>query len=236
VKIIGAGVGRTGTLSLKAALERLGFGPCFHGRHVLDHPDRLPLWRAAAEGRAVDWSAVLAGYTSTVDWPGAAFWRELLAAFPDATVILTVRDAEGWYDSVERTIWRMFGHGPATERVERARATVPGLDVFTDFHRRMIWDGFFGGRFADRDHAIRVVEEHNAAVRRDVPADRLLTITPGAGWQPLCAFLGVPVPDEPYPHLNDPDRFWARVEARISETGVTPGGPPAPHAGEPARA
>jgi hypothetical protein len=216
--IIGAGVGRTGTLSLKAALERLGLGPCFHGRHVLDHPDRLDLWRAAAAGEAVDWRAVLAGYRSSVDWPGAAFWRPLRATFPRARVILTVRDREAWYDSVASTIYRMFGDGPADARVVEARRYVPGLDVFTAFHRTMIWDGFFGGRFAERDHAIGVFEEHNAAVRREVPPDRLLIIEPGAGWEPLCAFLGVPVPDEPYPHLNDPERFWARVEARISES------------------
>jgi hypothetical protein len=218
VKIIGAGVGRTGTLSLKAALERLGFGPCFHGRHVLDHPDRLPMWRAAAAGEPVDWHALLAGYAATVDWPGAAFWRPLLAEFPSALVILTVRDAQGWYDSVSRTIFRMFGDGPADDLVAEARRTVPGLDVFTDFHRTMIWDGFFGGHFADREHAIRVYEQHNAAVRAAVPAGRLLTIAPGAGWVPLCSFLGVPVPPEPYPHLNDPEKFWARVDARISES------------------
>ena len=218
MKIIGVGVGRTGTLSLKAALERLGFGPCFHGRHVLDHPDRLPMWRAAAAGEPVDWRAVFAGYASTVDWPGAAFWRPLLAEFRSAFFILTVRDPQNWYDSVDRTIFRMFGDGPADERVAEARRTVPGLDVFTEFHRAMIWDGFFGGRFADREHAIRIYQEHNAAVRRAIPAERLLTIAPGAGWLPLCSFLGVPAPSEPYPHLNDPERFWARVDARISES------------------
>ncbi|HEU4348960.1 MAG TPA: sulfotransferase [Actinoplanes sp.] len=218
MKVIGTGVGRTGTLSLKAALERLGFGPCFHGRHVLDHPDRLPMWRAAAAGQPVDWRALFAGYTSTVDWPGAAFWRPLLAEFPAARFILTVRDSSSWYDSVSRTIFRMFGDGPADERVAEARRTVPGLGAFTEFHRTMIWDGFFGGRFADREHAIRIYEQHNAAVRRAIPADRLLTISPGAGWTPLCSFLGVPVPPEPYPHLNDPERFWARVDARISES------------------
>ena len=218
MKVIGTGVGRTGTLSLKAALERLGFGPCFHGRHVLDHPDRLPMWRAAAAGEPVDWRALFAGYTSTVDWPGAAFWRPLVEEFPSARFILTVRDAQGWYDSVSRTIFRMFGDGPADERVAEARRTVPGLDMFTEFHRTMIWDGFFGGRFADREHAIRIYEQHNAAVRRAIPADRLLTIAPGAGWVPLCSFLGVPVPPEPYPHLNDPGKFWARVDARINET------------------
>jgi hypothetical protein len=218
MKIIGAGVGRTGTLSLKAALERLGFGPCFHGRHVLDHPERLPLWRAAAAGATVDWSAVFAGYPATVDWPGAAYWRQLAEAFPAAKIILTVRDAESWYDSVHNTIFQMFGDGPPQPRVAQARRIVPGLDVFTEFHRRMIWDGFFAGRFADREYAIKVFAEHNAGVIRDAPADRLLVIPAGAGWEPLCAFLGVPVPDEPYPHLNDPGRFWARVQARIDET------------------
>jgi len=218
MKVIGVGIGRTGTLSLKAALERLGFGPCFHGRHVLDHPDRLPLWLAAASGEPVDWAAVFAGYASSVDWPGAAFWRSLSEAFPTAKVILTVRDEESWYESVHNTIFRMFGDGPADERVAEARRIVPGLDVFTAFHRRMIWDGFFAGRFADRAHAIRAYREHNAAVMSGVSAARLLVISPGAGWGPLCEFLGVLVPAEPYPHLNDPDKFWARVEARVSET------------------
>jgi hypothetical protein len=218
MKVIGAGVGRTGTLSLKAALERLGFGPCFHGRHVLDHPDRLPLWQAAAAGEPVDWSAVFAGYASSVDWPGAAFWRPLTEAFPAAKVILTVRDPDSWYASVSATIFRMFGDGPPDPRVADARRVVPGLDTFTAFHRRMIWDGFFAGRFADREYAIRIYEEHNARVLREVPPDRLLMISPGAGWEPLCAFLGAPVPAEPYPHLNDPGRFWARVAARVSET------------------
>jgi hypothetical protein len=218
MKIIGVGVGRTGTLSLKAALERLGFGPCFHGRHVLDHPERLELWRAAADGHSVDWGAVFAGYASTVDWPGAAFWRPLATAYPDATFILTVRGADGWYESVHNTIFRMFGEEPPSEEVAHARRSVPGLDVFTAFHRRMIWDGFFDGRFADRAYAIRVYEEHNAVVRRELPADRLLVLSPGSGWAPLCAFLGVAVPDEPYPHLNDPAKFWARVAARVSES------------------
>jgi hypothetical protein len=218
MKVIGVGVGRTGTLSLKAALERLGFGACFHGRHVLDHPDRLPLWLAAAAGEPVDWAAVFAGYESSVDWPGAAFWRPLIDAYPDAKVVLTVRGEQGWYDSVHNTIYRMFGYGPEDTRVAEARRVVPGLDVFTAFHRTMIWDGFFGGRFADRDHAIRAYRRHNAAVMSGVPPERLLVISPGAGWDPLCRFLDVPAPDEPYPHLNDPERFWARVEARVSET------------------
>jgi Sulfotransferase domain len=224
VLVIGAGVGRTGTMSLKAALERLGFGPCFHGRHVLDHRDRLPQWLAAASGEPVDWAALFAGYAATMDWPGAAFWRELTATFPEAKVILTERDPDGWYDSVARTIYPMFG-SRTDPRAARARATVPGLDVMTDFTRLLIWDGpFFGGRFEDRDHAIAVFEAHNAAVRREVPADRLLVCGADVGWPTLCRFLGVPVPDEPYPHLNDPDGFWGRVEARMAEARAAAAG------------
>jgi hypothetical protein len=218
MKVIGVGVGRTGTLSLKVALEQLGFGPCFHGRHVMDHPDRLVLWQAAAAGEPVDWQAVYAGYQSSVDWPGAAFWRQLTTAFPEAKIILTIRDADGWYQSVSKTIYPMFGSdsgGPVDELVTEARAVVPGFDVFTAFHRQVIWDGLFAGRFADREYAIDVYTKHNADVIREVLADRLLVFSPGDGWQPLCEFLGVPVPDEPYPHLNDPETFWARSTARI---------------------
>ena len=219
VKIIGVGVGRTGTLSLKVAVEQLGFGPCFHGSHVLDHPDRLALWHAAAEGKPVDWNAVFAGYQSSVDWPGAAFWRQLATTFPEAKIILTVRDADPWYQSVSNTIYPMFGDPDnSDERVRQVREVAPGFGVLTAFHRRMIWDGFFAGRFTDRDYAIRVYEEHNAAVIREVPADRLLVFSPGDGWKPLCEFLGVPIPDEPYPHLNDPERFWARAAARVRES------------------
>jgi Sulfotransferase domain len=219
VKVIGAGIGRTGTLSLKAALERLGFGPCFHGRHVLDHRDRLALWQAAAAGEPVDWTELFAGYQSTMDWPGASFWRELVATFPDAKVILTVRDPQSWYDSVARTIYPMFG-SRTDERAARAREVVPGLDVMTAFTRQLIWDGpFFQGRFEDRDYAIAVFEEHNAAVQREVPTDRLLVCGADVGWQKVCDFLGVDVPNgEPYPHLNDPDGFWGRVAARMAES------------------
>ncbi|WP_117210941.1 sulfotransferase family protein [Allorhizocola rhizosphaerae] len=217
MKVIGVGVGRTGTLSLKAALERLGFGPCFHGRHVLDHPDRLPIWQSAARGEPVDWARLFHGYRSTVDWPGAAFWRPLAAAFPQAKLILTVRDPDAWYESVSKTIYRMFG-SDGEQAVEQARRIVPGLDVFTSFHRQMIWHGFFEGRFADRAFAIDAYERHNAAVFNEAPSDRLLVMSPGAGWKPLCEFLEVPEPDEPYPHLNDPAKFWARVQARVAES------------------
>jgi Sulfotransferase domain len=223
MKVIGVGVGRTGTLSLKAALERVGFGPCFHMRNVLDHRDRLPLWEAAADGESVNWDAVFAGYESSVDWPGAAFWRQLIAYYPRAKVILTVRDPQRWYDSVRQTIFQLFGGGTESPLADEALRKIPGIAKMHAFNRKLVWDGpFLQGRFEDRDFAVRAFEGHNATVRREVPSDRLLVFEVSDGWQPLCNFLAVSAPDEPFPHLNDADAFWGRVRARLAEGAVSP--------------
>lgn len=221
--VIGVGVGRTGTLSLKGALERLGFGPCFHMRNVLDHRDRLPLWEAAADGQPVNWDAVFAGYRSTVDWPGAALWRQLVAYYPDAKVILTVRDPQRWYDSVRLTIFQLFGGGKESPLAEEALQRIPGIARMHAFNRKLVWDGaFLQGRFEDREFATRAFEEHNATVCREVPADRLLVFEVREGWGPLCDFLGASEPPEPFPHLNDAEAFWGRVRARLAEGAVSP--------------
>jgi hypothetical protein len=221
--VIGVGVGRTGTLSLKAALEEVGLGPCFHMRNVLDHRDRLPLWEAAADGRPVDWNAIFAGYQSSVDWPGAAFWRELVAYYPSAKIILTVRDPARWYDSVRETIFQLFGGGTDSELAAEALRRIPGIAKMHAFNRKVVWDGpFLQGRFDDRDFAIRAFAEHNATVRREVPAERLLVFEVSEGWDPLCDFLGLEVPDTEFPHLNTPEAFWTRVKARLAEGAVSP--------------
>ena len=223
MKVIGVGVGRTGTLSLKAALERLGFGPCFHMRNVLDHPERLPLWEAAAAGSAVDWDAVFAGYKSSVDWPGAAFWRQLTDRYPDAKVILTVRDPERWYDSVQETIYQLFGGGTESPLAEEALRRIPGIATMHAFNRKLVWDGpFLQGRFEDRDWAVRAFLRHNAAVEEEIPPERLLVYEVSEGWAPLCDFLGVDQPDEEFPRLNDPAAFWGRVRDRLAEGAVSP--------------
>src|SRR5688572_24802300 len=148
MKVIGAGFGRTGTMSLKAALEELGFGPCYHMVEVLRRPEHNTFWLAAQRGEAVDWQALLGEYNAAVDWPASAFYVELMEAYPQAKVILTIRDAERWYNSVENTIF------PASRRASE------GAD--DDLHRRMIdtiiWNGIFGDRFEDRRHAIDVFE------------------------------------------------------------------------------
>ncbi len=223
LRVIGAGYGRTGTLSLRTALERLGFAPCEHMINVMENPERFLLWQAALEqkerGGAIDWDPLFAGYSATVDWPGAFFWRELANANPRAKVILTVRDPDRWYDSVRQTIYRArlaFGPAPVTRMLTAiAGALGPWMGAAIRVLDGTIWEGAFGGRFEDRAHAIRVFEAHTAAVERTIAPDRLLVFDVREGWEPLCAFLGVPVPDEPFPHLNDGDEFERRVRERL---------------------
>ncbi|GAA4210147.1 sulfotransferase family protein [Actinocatenispora rupis] len=212
MKVIGAGFGRTGTASLKAALDRLGVGPCFHMSEVFEHPDRVPYFRAAARGEAVDWDAAFAGYESTVDWPGAAFWRELAARYPEAKVLLSVRDPARWHASMRDTILPAADAAP-----ERARQ-LPELVAPMQMLQDVVWQGTFDGRGGDEAYATRVFTEHNAAVRREIPADRLLEYEVGQGWGPLCAFLGVDVPDEDFPHLNDGASFRQRIADRLASS------------------
>ncbi|MGO9471351.1 MAG: sulfotransferase family protein [Isosphaeraceae bacterium] len=209
IQIIGAGLGRTGTLSLKAALEELGFAKCYHMVDVFARKDDARTWDAAVRGEPVDWDGLFAGYRATVDVPSCLFYRELMEKYPEAKVILTVRDPERWYDSARQTIYFAQDAFP-----KWAAVLNPRMRVF----RRMIdrlWDRMFRGRFEDRPFAIDAFNRHNEQVRRDVPADRLLVYEISQGWGPLCAFLGVPVPEvKPFPHLNDAAEFRARIERR----------------------
>jgi Sulfotransferase domain len=215
IQVIGAGLGRTGTLSLKAALEELGFAKCYHMVEVFARKGDARTWDAAARGEPVDWDRLFAGYRATVDVPACLFYRELLEKYPGAKVILTVRDPERWYDSMRQTIY--FAHNAFPRW---AAVLNPRMRVF----RRMIdglWERMFRGRFEDRAFAIDVFNRHNEQVRRDIPADRLLVYEISQGWEPLCAFLGLPVPEgKPFPHLNDAAEFRARIErgARIVRT------------------
>ena len=208
IRIVGAGLGRTGTASLKEALERLLGAPCYHMKEVLEHLDHVPTWHAAIRGEEVDWDRVLSGYAAIVDWPGAACWRSLAAANPDALVLLSTRaDAETWHRSAKATIL-----GDVPDEVKQAQ---PELAEFG----AMVGDMFasFDPDWRDRDAALAAYERHNAAVRAEVPADRLVEWQPGDGWEPLCEALGVPVPDEPFPHTNTTEEFRARNDALREE-------------------
>jgi hypothetical protein len=207
IRVIGAGLGRTGALSLKAALEELGLAKCYHPLAVSASMDKARAWDAAARGDPVDWDRLFAGYQATVDLPGCVFYRELLAKYPEAKVILTVRDPERWYDSVRQTIHLLGDKFPKWT----ALLLSPQGRVF----QRMLdglWDRMFLGRFDDRAFAVEVFNRHNEQVRWDVPADRLLVYEISQGWGPLCEFLGVPVPgDKPFPDLNDAAAFRAKM-------------------------
>lgn len=206
LKVIGAGFGRTGTASMKQALEHLGLGPCYHMHEVLPHPERVALWRRAAAGELPDWDQAFAGFGATVDWPGAYFWRELAEFYPDAKILLTLRDAESWYASMEKTIFKFLRETDDAETV--------GVNL--------VKSRVFGGDMS-RDHAINVFNANTAAVQAAFPPDRLLTYTIGDGWAPLCAFLRRPVPDTPFPHTNTPGEFDRNMEEFRQAQGGEPG-------------
>ncbi|MFG1609029.1 sulfotransferase family protein [Actinoplanes sp. NPDC049265] len=201
--VIGAGFGRTGTLSLKAALEQVGFGPCAHFLPLMGDPERALRWIDAADGVPGALDAAIDGHRSTVDWPGVYFWRELIERDPEAKVLLTVRDPKAWYESMSKTIFVAAAQ----------RASAPDAPPAGRVAQRIVMDGTFKGRCNDRDFVIGVFEEHNEAVRREVPADRLLEFEVKQGWAPLCEFLGVPVPSNDFPRLNDTAAFQERLRS-----------------------
>lgn len=203
IQVIGAGFGRTGTMSLKAALEQLGFGPCYHMSEVMEHSGHEYKWHAACHGGSLDWS-VFDGYRAAVDWPAAHYWRELIDRYPKAKVILSVRDGESWYKSVTDTIYGRISSPLPDEAPEVLR-------IHREMTRKIVLEDTFGGRFLDKKHAIGVFERHNEEVRRAVEPSRLLVYNVKEGWEPLCDFLGVTIPSEPFPRVNDTASFLAWV-------------------------
>lgn len=200
LEVIGAGYGRTGTYSLKTALEQLGFGPCYHAIELMRNPEHVPRWERAVEG-ANNWDEVFAEYRSTTDFPAVSYWRQLVDYYPDAKVVLTVRDGRKWFESVRNTILQemnldgegSFGPpgGGEPSSVEKLMARM--MDDDANYH--------------DEEEMVARFERHNAEVQAYVPADRLLVFEVKQGWAPLCEFLGVDVPDSEFPRLNDSDSF-----------------------------
>jgi hypothetical protein len=205
LQVVGAGVGRTGTHSLKVALEQLLGGPCHHMVEILGDPAQIPAWTDAIEGRPVDWSAMLSNYRSIVDWPGGSFWRELSAANPDALVLLSVRDPEAWYRSASNTIFQTFDMMP------------PEIQPWMNEVRKLLHDRFCD-ELENETAMIDAFERHNAAVRAECPASRLLEWTASDGWDPICERLGLDVPAEPFPVTNTTEEFRAMIAARESPT------------------
>ena len=206
LSVVGAGFGRTGTMSLKLALEQLGFGPCYHMIEVFQNPAAFGYWEAAADGAAMDWEAVFKGYAATVDWPSATFYETMAKAYPDSKVILTERDPEAWWRSTQATIFNW----------DAPSANLP--EPFLRMVEKVV-GALFDQRIHDHDHVVEVFKRHNARVREVIPADRLLVYEIADGWEPLCAFLGVPVPDGPMPKVNSTEEFQARQGAPPTAAG-----------------
>jgi len=201
--VIGAGLGRTGTNSLKLAIEHLGLGPCHHMEEVPEHPEQVPLWSAALGGHA-DWNALYRGYESAVDWPTAAFLRDLAGVYPLAKFVLTLRDADTWAESFSKTIYKLV-----SERGQAPAPMHPLLRMIDGVVRRT---GLSEG--LDAAALARAFVSHNEEVKATIPASRLLTYQVTEGWEPLCRFIGTPVPREPFPHTNRRNEFWANVAAK----------------------
>jgi hypothetical protein len=199
--IIGAGFGRTGTLSLKGALEHLGFGPCYHMVEVFKHPAHAAYWGAAARGQQVDWAELLRGYRSGVDWPLCSYYKELSELFPEAKVILSVREPYGWFKSLHNTIF-------SQENTAGLLSESVPADTQSMMHKIMIET--FDGKNDVADHAVKVFRDHIEQVKADIEPERLLIYEVGSGWEPLCEFLNVAVPSEPYPSVNSTAEFQSR--------------------------
>ena len=189
LKVVGAGVGRTGTNSLKIALEQLLGSPCHHMFEIISHPEQTVSWTNAIQGGPVDWSTMPDGYASLVDWPGASFWPELSAANPDALVLLSVRDPESWYRSASNSIFLVF------------EAVPPEMRPWFETMLRLLRDRF-SDQLDDPTAMMDAFERHNESVRENIPSERLLEWTPTDGWEPICSRLGLAVPSEPFPVTN----------------------------------
>jgi hypothetical protein len=213
MRLIGAGLPRTATLSQKVALEMLGLAPCYHMVNVLAKLDEVQLWRRALEGDS-PWEEVFDGCQATVDWPGSFHYEELIDVYPDAKVLLSVRDGDAWERSMRNTIWGVLYGDTVIRKLSDARAEVDsGWRGFIDLMDEM-WrqSGLIdNGPETDSESMKQAMERFNEEVQRTVPADRLLVWSPGDGWEPLCEFLEVPVPDTPFPNLNDSKEFGERI-------------------------
>jgi len=204
LQVIGAGFGRTGTMSMKAALEQLGVGPCYHMVECLPRgPQHWQYWVDACKGKP-QWDTLFSGFESTVDFPACSSYRALADYYPAAKVILTVRDPERWFESTQETIF-------APHWIEYLRTSPMGE------YMQLTINDYLQDRMHDKDHLIQRFNEHNAEVRASIPASRLLEFEVKQGWQPLCEFLDVRVPDTEFPNINDSEATREIINKIIAE-------------------
>ena len=199
MKVFGAGFGRTGTMSLKFALEKLGIGPCYHMREVVSRPSHIKLWYDISRGEEYpNWNRLFSGFNSAVDFPVCLFYKQLINKFPDAKFILTLRDFDTWYKSTANTIYKV-----PTILPDWFERVVYPIRMFIVMQVNLIWVGLFKNNFTDRESTKLVYYEHIESVKKIIPVDKLLIYNVKEGWDPLCEFLDVDVPGIPFPKVND---------------------------------
>jgi len=194
MKVIGAGFSRTGTLSLKYALEHLGYQKCYHMHAVFRNPHHLGYWNKALEHEKFDWELLFEGYQATSDFPACLFWKQLLDYYPDAKVILTIRDSEKWYASMKNTIFE----------VTRSNQN---LDPILSFVKQKVFEELFEGQFENKHKTIQKFEALNNEIIKTIPSEKLLIYNVQGGWQPICQFLNHPIPQEEFPNKNSTKEF-----------------------------
>ena len=198
MQVFGAGFGRTGTMSLKIALEKLGMGPCYHMREVVSRPSHIKLWYDISRGEHPNWNRLFSGFNSAVDFPVSLFYKQLINQFPDAKFILTLREFDKWYISTVNTIYKVPNILP-----DWFKMVVYPIRMFIAMQVNLIWVDLFKNKFSDRESAKLVYYEHIRNVKKTIPADKLLIYHVKEGWGPLCEFLNVDVPEIPFPKVND---------------------------------
>ena len=198
MQVFGAGFGRTGTMSLKIALEKLGMGPCYHMRAVVSRPSHIKLWYDISRGEHPNWNRLFSGFNSAVDFPVSLFYKQLINQFPDAKFILTLREFDKWYISTVNTIYKVPNILP-----DWFKMVVYPIRMFIAMQVNLIWVDLFKNKFSDRESAKLVYYEHIRSVKKTIPADKLLIYHVKEGWGPLCEFLNVDVPEIPFPKVND---------------------------------
>ena len=223
LRVIGAGWGRAGTESLKMALEQLGFDRCYHGFDLMNDGSKLKYWKQLHTERTTDFDALFKGYVAAVDTPAAFYYKELMQQYPDAKVILTIRDAGKWYDSAANTI---FKRPPPVKyailkfmgKLSKKLSYVPQID---EHLQDIFFNQAFNGKIEDKDAMMHWFNRWNEEVKKNVPAERLLVYNVAEGWEPLCRFLNVAVPATTFPQTNKKEGFQKRVEKAIfSPTGA----------------
>lgn len=215
IKIIGTGMGRTGTHSLKLALEQLGFGKCYHMAELFQHPECLTYFEKAENGEEVDWDSLFVGYNSAVDYPVTRYYKQLMKKYPDAKMIHTYRDPESWYQSASQTI--IWASKPSFGRILKMMIKLPFAPELRKqmpvlkFNGKLV-ENEFGKDYKNKEAVIGFYNRHNEDVLKTVPKEKLLVFDPKNGWEPLCNFLGVAVPSTPYPKSNTRDEFINRIK------------------------